>query len=50
MLAIPCGDFNWMRTIDLSRFVYIGADLVPDFVHANQHHFSSDNISFSELD
>ncbi|HET8760480.1 MAG TPA: class I SAM-dependent methyltransferase, partial [Nitrospiria bacterium] len=30
VLDIPCGDFNWMRHVNLSRVHYIGADIVAD--------------------
>src|SRR5215204_467455 len=26
---IPCGDFNWMRHVDLGDCAYIGSDIVP---------------------
>jgi hypothetical protein len=32
MLDVPCGDFHWMRAVDLSRVRYIGGDIVPDLV------------------
>lgn len=39
MLDIPCGDFNWMRTLDLPVDLYIGADIVPAMVAINQEIF-----------
>jgi len=35
LLDIPCGDLNWMRTLDLDLDLYIGADIVPDIVTRN---------------
>ena len=35
MLDVPCGDFNWMRFVDLDGIDYIGADIVPDLIAAN---------------
>lgn len=32
MLDIPCGDYNWMRTVDLGQVAYIGADIVDSAV------------------
>jgi hypothetical protein len=46
----PCGDFNWMRTVDLSGIEYIGADIVAALVKANQNAYSSINKEFIKLD
>jgi hypothetical protein len=35
ILDIPCGDFHWMRNVDLNGIAYIGADVVPELVAAN---------------
>lgn len=35
MLDAPCGDWNWMKTIDLSGIDYIGAEVVPELVERN---------------
>jgi hypothetical protein len=32
LLDIPCGDFNWMRGVDLSGVLYTGADIVPELI------------------
>jgi SAM-dependent methyltransferase len=44
LLDIPCGDFNWMRSIDLQNIKYIGADIVPELIKNNQSSFS--NLKF----
>jgi len=31
-LDAPCGDFNWMRHVDLPVEQYIGADVVPELI------------------
>lgn len=36
MLDVPCGDFNWMRHVNLDGVSYIGADIVEDLVVANR--------------
>lgn len=36
MLDVPCGDFHWMQHVDLSGIDYIGADIVPELVQANE--------------
>lgn len=32
MLDAPCGDFNWMKTVDLTGIAYTGADIVPGMI------------------
>src|ERR1035437_7820532 len=32
MLDLPCGDFNWMRNVDLNDIDYTGADIVIDLI------------------
>lgn len=41
VLDIPCGDFHWMRDVDLADIHYIGADLVDDMARKNQQRFGS---------
>lgn len=48
-LDIPCGDFFWMKTVDLSGINYIGADIVKDLIHKNQQDYAKDGISFQHL-
>ncbi|AOJ80867.1 MULTISPECIES: class I SAM-dependent methyltransferase [Burkholderia] len=50
MLDVPCGDFNWMRHVDLTGIDYIGADIVPDLVAANQQAWAAANRRFMHLD
>ena len=45
-LDAPCGDFNWMRHVDLGVDRYIGIDVVSDIVSANQERFSGDGREF----
>ena len=35
LLDIPCGDFHWMKTMDLELDAYIGADIVEELTRAN---------------
>ena len=37
LLDIPCGDFNWMRSLSLPLERYIGADLVARLIEKNKH-------------
>src|SRR4051812_23723440 len=32
LLDIPCGDFFWMKQVDLAGIQYTGADIVPELV------------------
>lgn len=50
MLDIPCGDFNWMREVDLGGRHYIGADLVPDMIDKNRLFYSSPTREFQVID
>jgi SAM-dependent methyltransferase len=36
VLDIPCGDFHWMKEVDLAGVAYIGADIVPAVIAMNQ--------------
>lgn len=46
ILDIPCGDFNWMRYVDLSGVQYTGGDIVDDLVNANQVRYGSERVRF----
>ena len=50
ILDIPCGDFNWMASVDLSDVRYSGADIVRPLVEKNIACHSSPGISFSIMD
>jgi hypothetical protein len=50
LLDIPCGDFQWMRRVELGAVHYIGADIVPDLIAANQREHSSELREFRVLD
>ena len=48
MLDAPCGDFNWMRAVDLEGIAYTGADIVPSMIGALQGQYPQHR--FMELD
>lgn len=50
LLDIPCGDFNWMRLLDLSKIMYTGGDVVSDLVLQNEARYGRKGISFQVLD
>ncbi len=39
LVDIPCGDFHWMRDVDLTDIHYTGADVVDEMVRKNQQLF-----------
>ena len=50
LLDAPCGDFAWMQHVDLTGIDYIGGDIVPAIVAADQRKFGSDTRRFVTLD
>lgn len=50
MLDIPCGDFHWMREVDLVGIRYTGADVVEAMVVRNQQRFGSPARTFQWAD
>jgi hypothetical protein len=50
LLDVPCGDFTWMKQVDLSGIEYIGGDIVPSIVEKNQRLHASASRRFVELD
>jgi hypothetical protein len=49
ILDLPCGDFNWMKEIDLSNFKYHGADIVKEIIESNKRRFPSLEFSVINL-
>ncbi len=49
LLDIGCGDWNWMRHIELPC-KYIGVDIVPSVIRHNAAEFGSSNRKFMVLD
>jgi hypothetical protein len=50
IIDAPCGDFNWMRTIDFTSKIYLGIDIVPDIIKSNNQKYGAENIKFFCLD
>jgi hypothetical protein len=50
MLDAPCGDFNWMKKVDLGKIKYHGADIVDELITVNKNKHSNASIKFSVLD
>lgn len=49
MLDIPCGDFHWMKSVDLKGMNYTGADIVKDLIQRNRERYERDSIRFQSL-
>lgn len=50
MLDIPCGDFNWVKTLDLSGVEYLGADIVSELIEENILSYEKSGITFKVID
>ena len=50
LLDAACGDFNWMRHVDLGAVRYIGIDVVPDLISRNQNLFEGERRTFAVRD
>jgi len=50
LLDAPCGDFFWMRFVDLSGIEYIGADIVEEAVEKNISEFGQNGCRFEVMD
>lgn len=48
ILDIPCGDFNWMKEVDLAGISYTGADIVGELIRENRNKFP--HLQFEVLD
>lgn len=46
LLDAPCGDWHWMREVDLGVEKYIGTDIVDTLIKKNQIEFGDDKTSF----
>lgn len=46
----PCGDFNWMRQLDLKGIEYVGADIVSPLIVELQKKYSAPSVTFKHLD
>ena len=50
MFDAPCGDWFWMRHVDLSDVNYIGGDIVDELIDKNKKDYLRDNIQFVTTD
>lgn len=49
-LDAPCGDWNWMRRVDLSGVEYVGADVVSEVIARNNEQFARQGVRFIHAD
>src|SRR5258708_5382105 len=49
LLDIPCGDYRWMRRVNLGKIDYVGADVVEALVADNRLRFAGAPIRFEQL-
>lgn len=50
ILDLPCGDFNWMKNIDLEGYNYIGADIVKQIIVNNNSTHARNGVEFRQID
>ncbi len=50
ILDSPCGDYNWMKTVDKKDAKYIGGDIVPKIIKENNKKYKNENTSFEVVD
>lgn len=50
LLDAPCGDFHWMRHVELADVRYVGVDVVGALVDANERAFGSATRRFVRRD
>src|SRR5688572_2432756 len=50
LLDASCGDFNWMRYVDLGAVEYTGVDVVPELITRNRHTYSARGRTFVVAD
>ena len=50
LVDVPCGDFAWMREIDLSGIEYTGGDIVDELIESNNEQYADSNLRFRRID
>ena len=50
LLDAPCGDFNWMRLVDLGAIRYMGVDVVTELIARNRQVYGRPGINFVVAD
>lgn len=50
ILDVPCGDFNWMKNINMKDIEYTGGDIVNELILKNNKRYKKNNIKFEVID
>lgn len=50
LIDAACGDFNWMRYVDLGSVKYVGVDIVPALIARNRQLYQTDQRTFAVQD
>jgi hypothetical protein len=50
VVDMPCGDWNWMKEVDLGDVKYTGLDIVPAMIANNTHNYGAVGIDFAVHD
>ena len=50
IIDAPCGDFNWMNSVNLENVNYWGFDIVKNLILRNKELYERENVKFSVLD
>jgi len=50
LLDVACGDFNWMKELDIDLDFYFGIDIVPEIIRENQKSYGTPVRKFIQLD
>ena len=50
LLDAPCGDFNWMKELELNVEHYFGIDIVRELIEQNQQRYGNSRRKFLQLD
>lgn len=49
ILDAPCGDFNWLKMVDLENCFYIGIDIVKPLIKKNKSLYARNNRVFKHM-
>lgn len=49
-LDVPCGDFHWMKAVDLGGIDYVGGDIAPGVVAGTRVRHARPGVRFAVLD
>jgi hypothetical protein len=50
LLDVPCGDFTWIKHVDLAGIEYVGGDIVPSIIAENKRLHESVSRRFALVD